>query len=78
MVTRQRPRCAGVEPQTSMLWGKPVQSLFLVLSSPQQKMSGEEKNQRLRPRSRTQPEPTPTRVAPPRLTSDLCTPYLVC
>lgn len=42
IVIRECPRCAGVEPQTSMLWGKPVQSLFLVLSRPQQKMSGED------------------------------------
>lgn len=40
IVMRDCPRCAGVEPQTSMLWGKPVQSLFLVLSRPQQKISG--------------------------------------
>ncbi|KAG7228636.1 hypothetical protein INR49_013322 [Caranx melampygus] len=30
IITRDWPRCAGVEPQTSMLCGKPVQSLFLL------------------------------------------------
>lgn len=41
IITRDWPRCAGVEPQTSMFCGKPVQSLFLVLSKPQQKISKE-------------------------------------
>lgn len=41
IITRDWPRCAGVELQTSMFWGKPVQSLFLVLSSPQQYISAE-------------------------------------
>lgn len=43
IMMRHCPRCAGAEPQTSMLWGKPVQSLFLVLSRPQQKIPAGDK-----------------------------------
>lgn len=65
IVMRHWPRRAGVEPHTSMLRGKPVQSLFLVLSRPQQKMSEEDSV-----------AAWVTPLSP--LTSDLCTAYLVC